>query len=218
MAQAISHEQAEGEVLLAGVIRKERFAPFLRSWRMPGEDTSIAPPFMLVESQPRQVVAPEKRQDLLQLTLFDPTFDFAPYTAGRIFHALGELRWEQRQADIQIVYTGHRDYQPDLEHAQIAGLDAFQVRERAYFLFGKRLDEKQRERIGSTAQPGDFAEVRIPRLLRYPALPTLTGAERIQLVVYEYEDTLSALNVAYRFKSLVRFQKQTERGQEGNNQ
>jgi hypothetical protein len=60
------------------------------------------------------------------------------------------------------------------------------------------------------AKLGDFAEVRIPRLLRYPQLPTLAGAERVQLVMCEYVDSETAVNVAYRLKNLVSFPKQSE--------
>jgi hypothetical protein len=218
MAQATPTKRAPDDVLLAGTIPQEAFAQFLQEYHIPSEETSLThPPLALIESLPQQVVAPERRPGLLQFTLFDPAFDFTPYTTGRIFHTLGELRWERKYKDIQIVYTGHHAYKPDLANAQVFALDVFLPRERAYFLFGKRLDEKQREMLGPLTQPGDFAEVRIPRLLRYPALPGITDAERVQLLVCEYEDLDTALNVAYRFKSLVRFQKQAEKSGEGQN-
>ncbi|MDQ2717458.1 MAG: hypothetical protein M3Z08_21395, partial [Chloroflexota bacterium] len=68
----------------------------------------------------------------------------------------------------------------------------------------------QLQRIGPAAQPGDFAEVRIPRLLRYPALDTLAGAQRIQLDTCEYIDPDTGANIAYRFKRLVPFQRSQE--------
>src|SRR5947209_8525060 len=165
---------------------------------------------MMLEEQPRRVIEQDARLDLLRFVLFDPSFDFTPYTSGRVFHALGELRWEQQVTNIQAVYTGSRKYKPVLQDASETMLDPYIPRNREYFLFGKRLDQQQLDRIGPAAQPGDFAEVRIPRLLRYPQLPMLAGAERVQLVMCEYVDSETAVNVAYRFKELIPFLRQSE--------
>jgi hypothetical protein len=210
MAQAIQTERATGELLLAGTIQGDDFTVFLQAYHIPHNIQPDAPALMLLEAQPRRVIEQDARQDLLHFAFFDPTFDFTPYTSGRIFHALGELRWERQHPIVQIVYTGHKEYKPELQDARETMLDAYIPKDREYFLFGKRLNEKQLDRIGPAAQPGDFAEARIPRLLRYPQLPTLANAERVRLVMCEYVDPATALNFAYRFKSLVCFQKQLE--------
>ena len=211
MAQATQTKQAIGELLLAGTVAAADFAQFLQTYNtiIPHSPSPDAPTLMLLEAQPRHVITQEKRQGLLHFALFDPSFNFASYTSGRIFHALGELRWEQQHSDIQMVYTGHKAYKPQLQDAKETDLDAYTFEDRKYFLFGKRLDQEQLKRIGP-AQAGDFAEVRIPRLLRYPPLPTLGNAERVQLVMCEYIDSTTALNVAYRFKRLVPFHNQSE--------
>ena len=207
MAQATQTERASGELLLAGTISGEDFASFIQAYNNipPG-----APALMLLEAQPRRVIEQDARQNLLHFAFFDPSFDFTPYTSGRIFHALGELRWERQHPNVQIVYTGHKEYRPQLPDASETPLDACIPNDRKYFLFGKRLDKEQLGRIGRAAQPGDFAEVRIPRLLRYPQLPMLAGAERVQLVMCEYVDSETAVNVAYRFKELIPFLRQSE--------
>jgi hypothetical protein len=210
MAQATQTELATGELLLAGTIQVEDFTGFLQAYPIPHSSSPDAPTLMLLEAQPRRVIEQDARQDLLHFAFFDPTFDFTPYTSGRVFHALGELRWERQHTNIQVVYTGSKQYKPELQDASEIMLDAYIPRDREYFLFGKRLNETQLDRIGPAAQPGDFAEVRIPRLLRYPRLPSLTEAERLQLVMREYIDPATALNFAYRFKSLIRFEKQSE--------
>lgn len=210
MIQATQKALATEQLLLTGTQQGEDFTAFLQTYPLPDTIPPNAPVFMLLESQPHRVIEYDERQGLLHFALFDSTFDFTPYTSGRIFHALGELRWERQHTNIHIIYTGHKDYKPELRHAKEIRLDTCFFTDRAYFLFGKRLDEKQRDRIGPAAQPGDFAEVRIPRLLRYPSLPTLTGAERVRLVVCEYIHPVTSLNAAYRFKSLERFQKSSE--------
>lgn len=210
--QAAQTQRATGELLLAGTIAEAAFAAFIQTYN---DDTlSGIPPetptLMLLEAQPHGVIEREAQQDLLRFSAFDPACDFTLYTAGRIFHALGELRWERQHSDVQIVYTGHKHYKPHLHDAQETGLDSCIPQERKYFLFGKRLDQQQLDRIGPAAQQGDFAEVRIPRLLRYPQLPSLANAGRVQLAICEYVDPATAINVAYRVKGLVRFPKQSE--------
>ena len=210
MAQVTQTEQATGELLLAGTIQGEDFTAFIQSYNILLGTLPNAPVLMLLEEQPRRVIEQDARQGLLHFALFDPTFDFTPYTSGRIFHTLGELRWERQHPSIQIVYTGHKGYKPQIQDARETALDAYIPKDREYFLFGKRLNEKQLDRIGPAAQAGDFAEVRIPRLLRYPQLSILAGAERVQLVMREYVDSETAVNVAYRFKELIPFLRQSE--------
>jgi hypothetical protein len=209
MAQATQTKRAIGEILLAGTILEENFASFIQAYNknIPPSTSPDAPALMLLEEQPRRVIEQDARQELLHFALFKPSFDFTSYTSGRIFHALGELRWERQHPKVQIVYTGHKKYRPELPDAREITLDAYIPIDRDYFLFGKGLNKKELDRIGPAAQLGDFAEVRIPRLLRYPQLPTLADAERVQLVMCEYVDSATAVNVAYRFKKLVRFPK-----------
>jgi hypothetical protein len=208
MTQAAPNQWARDELLLAGTIPAKDFTALLRSYHsaISPDLSSDAPALMLLESQPRRIITQDERQDLLRFTLFDPDFDFTPYTSGRIFHTMGELRWEREHAGVQIVYTGHKAYKPALQDAQKIALDDRRYRDRAYLMFGKRLDRQELARSGATT----FAEVRIPRLLHYPQVPALAGAERVQLVAREYLDAATAVNVAYRFKNLARFPEQAE--------
>jgi hypothetical protein len=210
MVQATQTERATGELLLAGTLPGEDFTAILQAYSISLGTSSDSRALMLLEEQPHRVIQQDARQDLLHFSFFDLRFDFTPYTSGRIFHATGELRWERQHSGVQIVYTGRKEHKPKLQDATEIKLDACIPKDRAYFLFGKRLDQQQLDRIGPAAQAGDFAEVRIPRLLRYPQLPALATAERVQLVICEYIDPETALNFAYRFKNLVPFQKQSE--------
>lgn len=124
--------------------------------------------------------------------------DLATYTSGRLFHIYGELRWERQRDFIHVVYTGDPGCLPSFAKEQEEALSNCKVVTRRYFLFGKKFD---RPDLG--AEPGDFAEVRIPRLLRYPALPGLANARYLKLATCEYLDPRTGANVAYRFKKLV---------------
>src|SRR5436309_1725243 len=92
MAQATQTKGAIGEILLAGTILEENFASFIQAYNknIPPDASAL----ILLEAQPRHVIEQDARQDLLRFALLDPTLDFTPYTSGRIFYALGELRWE----------------------------------------------------------------------------------------------------------------------------
>jgi hypothetical protein len=208
MAQATQTNRAGGELLLAGTIPGEDFVSFIQAYT--GNIFPDSPALALLENQPRYVVRPQERQNLLQFAAFNSALDFTSYTtytSGRIFHAQSELRWERQHAHMHVVFTGARTYRPGLKDAEEIALDDCEKVPRAFFLFGKRLDDRQIARIGPVAQSGDFVEVRIPRLLRYPQLPTIADAERVQLAMYEYVDPTTGASVAYRIYDLVPFHK-----------
>jgi len=194
MTQA-TQTHATDHLLFTSTLSGEGFATFVRAYRVP------TCTFMMLEEQPRRVVKQEERKNLLRFEHFDPNFNLTSYTSGRIFHEQGELLWERHQANVQIVYTGHTAWQPDLlPTTQPSTLNAYTLKDREYLLFGKRLDSKQHP----SAQAGDFAEVRIPRLLHYPHPPELANKDRLRLVVCEYIDSATAVTVAYRFKGFPR--------------
>lgn len=181
------------EICLAAEV--EDIGPLLKEYRVPAN----IPVFMLVEMQPQHVIEPRERQNLLRFALFEHSFAFAGYTSGRVFHQHGELRWERQQGTFQVVYTGQEAYKPDLEITAHMLLDDCQQDFRRYLLFGKRLADKELNRIGPAAQAGDFAEVRIPRLLLYPAPQ---DAQRVRMVVCEYREPASGQRIAFRFTDL----------------
>src|SRR5437588_8359202 len=109
MAQATQTRGAIGDILLAGTILEEHFASFIQAYnkKVVPSNLSETPVLMLLEEQPRRVIEQNARLDLLHFALFDSSFNFTPYTSGRIFHTLGELHWERQHAEVHIVYTGH---------------------------------------------------------------------------------------------------------------
>jgi hypothetical protein len=189
------------ELLLARTIAADYFSELLKGYATPPDE----PVFALVEAYPQQRIQPEQRQDLLRFAIFTPSMDLNPYTSGRIFHREGELRWERYQDLVHVVYTGYEEYRPAFQEEKKQPLNTTEKVLRDYFLFGKRLDKQELEHIGPAAQQGDFAEVRIPRLLRYPILPTLARAERLQLTTCEYIHPGTGILIAYRFQNLLPF-------------
>lgn len=185
------------EICLAGTT--PNIATLLKEYRIP--DT--LPVLMLLEQQPQHIIEPEQQQDLLYFAHFKRSFDWDKYTSGRIFHQDGELRWEKQASTFHVIYTGQTQYSPELKDTASLLLDSCSVKTKRYYLFGKRLNSKELDHIGAPAQVGDFAELRIPRLLRYPILPTLENAERVQFMVKEYSDPDTSLNIAFRFTKLA---------------
>lgn len=189
--------------LLVSALISAKDLPALVSSFKPAPDVST---FMLLESQAQGIVEPEDRQDLLRFMLFDPEFTFSPFTSGRVFHRHAELRWETLASAVCVVFSGRITYLPKLPRTKEAPasevLDGYKPAVRKYFLYGKRLNEKQLARIGPSTQEGDFAEVRIPRLLRYPRLSPDPKADYLQLAVCEYIAPIAGTSVAYRFCNL----------------
>jgi hypothetical protein len=195
------------DLLLTGRVTIEAFSSLIRAWNAP------AGTFTMLEAQPERRVRPEERQDLLRFELFSDDLDLMQYNTGRLFHKDGEIRWERiTPATVQVVYTGDEAYWPELAESEQRALrdEDYERVVRHYFLFGKRLDDTQLQRIGPVAQKGDFAEVRIPRLLRYPRLDALANAERARLALYEYHDRATGSIIAYRFFDLMPFRKREE--------
>lgn len=185
------------EICLAGTT--PNIATLIQEYRIP----DASPVLMLLEQQPQHIIEPEQRQNLLYFAHFERSFHWDSYTSGRIFHQDGELRWEKQANAFHVVYTGQIQYSPELKDTASLMLDSHSVKTKCYYLFGKRLDSEQLDRIGAPAQVGDFAELRIPRLLRYPMLPTLENAERVQFMIREYRDPDTGVNRAFRFTQLI---------------
>jgi hypothetical protein len=154
--------------------------------------------WVLLERNPRDVIAePERRQNLLYFAEFSAPLpnDLLEHTNGRIFNMHFELRWEQAATDIQVIYTGiTRSISMPIETAE--ELADYRQRTRSYYLFGKRLNNDLIEKIGPPAQVGDFAEVQIPRLLRYPAN---LSKDFVKLETCEYIDKPSGELILFRF-------------------
>jgi hypothetical protein len=169
--------------------------------------------FFLAERLPQQVIVDQQeRQELLcfaRMSDLGKTFNPALYTSGRIFSHEFELRWDQNQepGKIHLVYSGSEETWPDLicGHAICAKQLSFTKRtQRAYYMFGEALasDRLARMELEECEASWYYAEVRIPRLLRYPRLADHLRKRRVQLAVYEYPDEKTGAVNWFRFQDL----------------
>ena len=122
------------------------------------------------------------------------------------------MRWERVFGKTQVVFLGTKAvYQdtlrdvPELKQDE-AALQYLDSHPRYYYLFGQLLDADDRERMGIQTLEGEeyYAEVRIPRLLRYPDLKPESSqkAQRVQLAVKEYADKSTGQVKLFRFSGL----------------
>jgi hypothetical protein len=204
------------ELMRAGTLKTLDFARMVREYTPPN------PAFVMLEEMPRHIVRPEDRLNLVRFETFQNSLIIPAFTSGRIFHEHGEMRWESGPESTRVVYIGEEEFGIALPKAQeeiLIGanrneevlIGTCRKIERQAFLFGRRLDSGWLDRLGGAARPGDYAEARIPRLLRYPNLPRLAEAERLKLAFYEYVNPVNGANVAYRFCGLVPFPPVKER-------
>ncbi len=186
------------EVLYAGSITVGDFS------RLVADCGFSSTAFVLIERLPERVItSTRERHDLLRFTYFDRSIPFTDYTSGRIFDEQAELRWEKQGNSMQVVYLGSKGREQVLfryrlkESPELGRLNP--QGEKKFFLFGERIAPEDVEKMGSTASLGDFAEVRIPRLLRYPV--SQDKQRYVRLVVREYCDEQNRV-VLFRFQDL----------------
>lgn len=157
--------------------------------------------WILLEQQPDKVINDQNPVHDMLLVRKCERLDIeniALYTSGRIFNEHFELRWEKQAAQIRFVYAGIAREPFGLEGpSPLLANCGDKVRD--YYLFGKRLSSDQAKKIGPPARAGDFAEVRIPRLLRYEIG---TSKNLVKLKVCEYVHCDTGESVLYRFKCL----------------
>lgn len=173
--------------------------------------------YVLVEEYPDHVVIGSKnRQNLL---LFIHLRDLKAeryqhiqlnnYTSGRVFDENAEIRWERieqtRQHDgpFHVVYVGPQHDQLPLTKDEEESTRLGEPHDTNYYLFGELLDTDDVNAIGSPAEEGDYAQLRIPRLLRYPRLLNGRTPQRLKLVVGEYMDDDTGKVRLFRFRGLL---------------
>jgi hypothetical protein len=208
------------EILYTGQLERTELPSFIENCAF----TRLAT-YFLAENLPTQVVQPKDRQGLLTFTFFKPDQPFETYqnyTSGRIFSSLGELRWECQGELVRIVYLGAPSFAA-VERA-VGGiyrskfsersleLKELDSRQRFYYLFGTKLEMATIKQINgeqvnggqiqNAVGPGDFAELRIHRVLHYPAPGHVPDKGYVQLQVQEYVDPNTGQVRLFRFQGL----------------
>ena len=195
----------EEEILYTGSV--DDIAALVAAFEFPAEA------YVLVESMPQHLV--KDRQNLLRLVKLSALNDLTElvdFTSGRIFDQGFELRWDRASGKTEVVFLGAKTaYQDTLLvmpglSPDAGALQNLAAHSRYYYLFGQLLDVGDRQHMGLPAIKGEeyYAEVRIPRLLRYPDLnpDSPQKAQRVQLAVREYSDKNTGQVKLFRFSGL----------------
>lgn len=163
--------------------------------------------FILTENfPPYRINDQRERQNLLRFARLEDGLDKDSFavnntTSGRVFLPDFELRWEKKEHEYWVIYLGAKRDLPALKVDEDV-LKKLQKREasKKYYLFGEVLDSQRLSHMGLEGTTGYYAEVRIPRLLRYPPLPN--APRRVQLVICEYVDKTMGSVQLFRFQNL----------------
>jgi hypothetical protein len=209
------------EILYTGQLKRAELPAFIKECGFRTETPTGKTTYFLAENQPEHVIEQSDRQDLLVFDRFKPDLRFdtyKKYTSGRIFSEQGELRWENQNEQVRVIYLGDPSFAAVKQAVGVIYLSKFREknaelkrlgspRERRYYLFGTKLDAYTIERINGeqTKNPvksGDFAELRIHRILRYPDPGHIQAKDYVQLQVQEYIDPDSGRVQLFRFQGL----------------
>lgn len=154
---------------------------------------------MILERVPTTWLDEDERKEGLCFQQFDGDVDFNMWERGRIFCPTFELRWDRVDGAFQVVYVGEGADLPGLQPASEVNLSVLSVEERAYYLWGERVDDDDLPRIGQPNGTDVFVELQVPRLLRYPVSEQ---TRRVKLRVREYKEPATGQLVCHRFHSL----------------
>ncbi len=213
------------EVVYTGQLTDSEFLVLLKACH---DARMFSGALVLTEQFPRHVIKRREQQDLLFFS--DASFPvpwndanvtpWHTYLSGRIFTEQWELRWTRQPEGIRVVYLGSTEHSGTLRDCKLNACinDKGEPpvpadrQVKSYYLFGKRLSLNDAKKIG--AKRGDFAEARIPRLLRYPAANwSEQDADKalkmpyMQLRVLEYMDKAGCV-VLSRFQCLSTIEEQ----------
>ncbi len=189
------------EILYAGPVDVKKIGPLITDC-----DFASDALFLAEQLPVRASINTRERRDLLRFTYFNRDLPFADYSSGRVFQRDAELRWQLQGDKMRVVYLGPQERAPVLHEYGLQEkqgrekLEDLRKRDAYYYLFGERIRPPDLERIGPQARPGDFAEVRIPHLLRYPV--PHDGKRYVRLVVREYIDAATGRVRLFRFQGL----------------
>lgn len=157
----------------------------------------------MAEQLPTHLINKEERLDLLQFIYFKSDLSCAKYTTGRIFQEDRELRWEKQGEKLRVVYVGAAENEAELRDDRLhpnTVLSTLKKKTTYYYLFGERLRKDDLDKMGKAVQAGDFAVVRIPRILRYPVAND--NKRYARLIVCEYREPETDRVALFRFQNV----------------
>jgi hypothetical protein len=184
-------KQAVDEVALCGVV--SRFDLVIAA--LPSTPTLV-----IVEQVPAGWLDAEARARGLRFEHFVAGQQIDPQTRGRIFGETFECRWEPGEGGgttVRVRYVGVPVQVEGLTPPAGIDLPALMTRNVRYDLWGERVDDPAI--VGEPSDALVYAELRVPRLLRYP----VNGRpRRVRLRVREYIDPMTGRVALSRFCGL----------------
>lgn len=125
------------------------------------------PAWMYLEPAPQTYRDPAVARDELRFARLDSATTFERWERGRVFNAEQELRWEKVGQAFHVVYCGDAPPNELTEIAHTAG----DPQKTSYYLWGQQVQEVKaiRDDLDLQMDESAFIELRIPRILRYPA-------------------------------------------------
>lgn len=135
---------------------------------------------MWLETALDHFLSDDERENGLRFEVYMAGEPFEQWPHGRIFDEAAELKWEKEGNQFHVVYCG-RFAPPASLIPENNGVSILQ--DCSYYLWGSRIKNAERLELGLKPEEAVFAELRIPRILRYPVSPQ---AERVKLQVREF--------------------------------
>jgi hypothetical protein len=157
----------------------------------------------MAEQLPTHLINKQERLDLLRFIHYKSDLSCAKYTSGRIFQEDRELRWEKQGEKLRVVYVGAAKSEAELRDDHLRPNTVLSTLEKKlayYYLFGERLRRNDLDKMGKSVQEGDFAVVRIPRILRYPVAKN--NKRYARLIVCEYREPETDRVALFRFHNV----------------
>ena len=195
------------DTLYVGSVKVERLQALIADCHRAAEKSrpEEQPYFVLLEWLPDQIIIPAQRRNLLLFDYYDTLLQndiaLANYSSGRFFYQAAEVRWLKSGNQLQIAYSGQVDMSVatsyDLhEVASWKQSNSYSTKQRPYYLFGTHLRDV--DRSVDDRRASEFAEVRIPRVLRYPVKADV-DRRYAAVTVHEYLDEQTGQVAHYRF-------------------
>lgn len=187
------------EILYAGPVASDKMPQVVDHCHFSREALFLAEQFPT-----NLIVSQKERLNLLKFTSIEDSPPCTDYATGRIFQDDRELRWEKQGDKLHIIYLGPAEDSADLQEdiTKSPKLDDLTRRSEPsyYYLFGERLRKDDLEQLSKVALPGDFAVLRIPRILRYPV--PQNNKRYVRLVVCDYLEKTTGRVALFRFQRL----------------
>ncbi len=135
---------------------------------------------MWLETALDHFLSDEERENGLRFEVYRPNEPFDYWPHGCIFDDTAEIKWDKDGSQFHVVYCGRTNPPANLQ--QYASEPAT-CQDSSYYLWGSRVKKEDLEDLGVRPDEIVFAELRIPRLLRYPVS---ANAQRVKLKVREF--------------------------------